>query len=115
MKVTDSGGTRYFLYDGGMPVLELDENKKITALATSTVPMGWSTVGNTMLLHTGISMKETGQSRTMSMAVTHGTLGGGEAAKVPAWSFGCGLLFDGVDDLVKVPDSDGLDLSSAIN
>ena len=30
VKVTDSGGTRYFLYDGGMPVLELDANKKIT-------------------------------------------------------------------------------------
>ena len=30
VKVTDSSGTRYFLYDGGMPVLELDENKKIT-------------------------------------------------------------------------------------
>ena len=40
----------------------------------------------------------------------HGTLGGGEVDKVPAWSFGCGLLFDGIDDLVKVPDSDGLDL-----
>ena len=40
-----------------------------------------------------------------------GTLGGGDADKTPAWSFGCGLLFDGVDDLVKVPDSDGLDLA----
>ncbi len=40
----------------------------------------------------------------------HGTLGGGEAAKTPTWSFGCGLLFDGVDDVVSVPDSDGLDL-----
>ena len=28
VKVTDSGGTRYFLYDGGMPVLELDANKE---------------------------------------------------------------------------------------
>ncbi|MYE88629.1 hypothetical protein F4X33_06505 [Candidatus Poribacteria bacterium] len=26
-----SQGTRYFLYDGGMPLLELDTNKKITA------------------------------------------------------------------------------------
>ena len=31
VKVTDSQGTRYFLYDGLMPVLELDANKKITA------------------------------------------------------------------------------------
>ena len=31
VKVTDSGGTQYFLYDGGMPVLELDANKVITA------------------------------------------------------------------------------------
>ena len=29
----------------------------------------------------------------------HGTLGRGEAARMPTWSFGCGLLFDGVDDL----------------
>ena len=40
----------------------------------------------------------------------HGTLGDGDAAKTPTWSFGCGLLFDGVDDLVKVPDSDSLDI-----
>ena len=33
------------------------------------------------------------------------------AAKTPTWSFGCGLLFDGVDDLLKVPDSDALDLA----
>ena len=41
----------------------------------------------------------------------NGTLGNGEAAKTLTWSFGCGLLFDGVDDLVKVPDSDALDLA----
>ena len=29
-KVTDSNGTRYFLYDGGMPVLELNAQKAIT-------------------------------------------------------------------------------------
>ena len=29
--MTDSNGTRYFLYDGGMPVLELDAQKAITA------------------------------------------------------------------------------------
>ncbi len=31
VKVTDSGGTRYFLYDGGMPLLELNATKNITA------------------------------------------------------------------------------------
>lgn len=31
VKVQDSQGTRYFVYDGGMPVLELDAQKKITA------------------------------------------------------------------------------------
>ena len=31
VKVTDSGGTRYCLYDGGMPLLELDSTKNITA------------------------------------------------------------------------------------
>jgi len=31
VKVTDSRGTRYFLYDGLMPVLELDTSKNITA------------------------------------------------------------------------------------
>ena len=31
MKVTDSRGTRYFLYDGLMPVLELDASKNVTA------------------------------------------------------------------------------------
>ena len=41
----------------------------------------------------------------------HGTLGGGVAAKTSTWSFGCGLLFDGVDDLLKVPDSNALDLA----
>ena len=31
VKVTDSRGTRYFLYDGLMPVLELDASKNVTA------------------------------------------------------------------------------------
>ena len=30
-KVVDSSGTRYVLYDGGAPLMELDENKNITA------------------------------------------------------------------------------------
>ena len=43
----------------------------------------------------------------------NGTLGNGEADKTPAWALGCGggFLFDGVNDLVKVPDSDALDLA----
>ena len=40
-----------------------------------------------MLSHTGISMKETVHSPTMSMVLTTGTLGGGEAAKTPDLEF----------------------------
>ncbi len=109
VKVTDSGGTRYFLYDGGMPVLELDENKKITTSYLygadgvvyhrkhDAVAHWHFDVGNGTVAH------DVDGGNT-------GTLGDGDAAKTPTWSFGCGLLFDGVDDFVTVPDSDALDL-----
>ena len=64
-----------------------------------------------MLSHTGILMKEMGQSPHDVDGANTGTLSNVKAAKPPTWSFGCGLLFDGVGDLVKVPDSDGLDLA----
>ena len=110
VKVTDSSGTRYFLYDGGMPVLELDQNKKITnsylygadgvvyRRKHNTVAHWHFDEGNGTIAHD-------------VDGANHGTLGGGRAAKTPTWSFGCGLLFDGVNDLVKVPDSDSLDLA----
>ena len=41
-----------------------------------------------------------------------GTLGAGNADKVPTWNADGGLTFDGVDDTVKVPDSDTLDLTT---
>ena len=109
MKVTDSGGTRYFLYDGGMPVLELDENKKI---ATSYLYGANGVVYRRK--HDAVAHwhfdEGNGTTAHDVDGGNHGTLGGGEAAKVPTWSFGCGLLFDGADDLVKVSDSDALDL-----
>ena len=64
-----------------------------------------------MLWRTGTSTKAPAPSPTMLMVVTTERLGRGEAARTPTWSFGCGLLFDGVDDVVKVPDSDALDLA----
>ena len=110
VKVTDSGGTRYFLYDGGMPVLELDENKKI---ATSYLYGANGVVYRRK--HDAVAHwhfdEGNGTTAHDVDGGNHGTLGGGEAAKVPTWSFGCGLLFDGADDLLKVPDSDALDLA----
>ena len=109
VKVTDSGGTRYFLYDGGMPVLELDENKKI---ATSYLYGADGVVYRRK--HNAVAHwhfdEGNGTAAHDVDGGNHGTLGDGDAAKSPTWSFGCGLLFDGVDDLVKVPDSDALDL-----
>ena len=109
VKVTDSGGTRYFLYDGGMPVLELDANKKIV----SSYLYGANGVvycrKHDAVAHWHFDEGDGTTAHDVDGG-NHGTLSGGEAAKVPAWSFGCGLLFDGVDDLVKVSDSDSLDL-----
>ncbi len=108
VKTTDSGGTRYFLYDGGMPVLELDANKKIT---TSYLYGADGVVYRRK--HDAVAHWHFDEGDgTLAHDVdggNHGTLGDGDAAKTPTWSFGCGLLFDGVDDFVKVPDSDGLD------
>ncbi len=108
VKTTDSGGTRYFLYDGGMPVLELDANKKIT---TSYLYGADGVVYRRK--HNAVAHWHFDEGDgTLAHDVdggNHGTLGDGDADKTPTWSFGCGLLFDGVDDFVKVPDSDGLD------
>ena len=111
VKVTDSGGTRYFLYDGMMPVLELDSNKKVTAsylygadgVVYRRKPVAaahWHfDEGNGTVAH-----DVDGRN--------NGTLGDGDTNKTPAWGLegGGSLLFDGTNDLVKVPDSDALDL-----
>ena len=109
VKVTDSGGTRYFLYDGGMPVLELDANKKVTSSYLYGADGVVYRRKHDAVAHWHFDEGNGTLAHDVDGGNT-GTLGDGEAAKTPAWSFGCGLLFDGVDDLVKVSDSDGLDL-----
>ena len=110
VKVTDSGGTRYFLYDGGMPVLELDANKKITTSYLYGADGVVYRRKHNAVAHwhfdegNGTTVHDVDGGNT-------GTLSNVKAAKPPTWSFGCGLLFDGVGDLVKVPDSDALDLA----
>ena len=110
VKVTDSDGTRYFLYDGGMPVLELDGNKKITTSYLYGADGVVYRRKHDAVAHWHFD-EGTGTLAHDVDGANHGTLGGGRANKTPTWSFGCGLLFDGINDLVKVPDSDGLDLA----
>ena len=110
VKVTDSDGTRYFLYDGGMPVLELDQNKKITNSYLYGADGVVYRRKHNAIAHWHFD-EGTGTIAHDVDGSNHGTLGGGRANKTPTWSFGCGLLFDGVNDLVKVPDSDALDLA----
>ncbi len=110
VKTTDSSGTRYFLYDGGMPVLELDENKKITNSYLYGADGVVYRRKHNAVAHWHFD-EGNGTTAHDVDGANHGTLGDGEANKPPTWSFGCGLLFDGVDDLVKVPDSDALDLA----
>ena len=107
VKVTDSGGSRYFLYDGGMPVLELDQNKHITASYLYGADGVVYRRKRTAVAHWHFD-EGTGTLAHDVDGGNHGTLGGGVAVKTPTWSFGCGLLFDGVDDLLQVPDSDSL-------
>ena len=101
VKTTDSGGTRYFLYDGGMPVLELDQNKKITNSYLYGADGVVYRRKHNAVAHWHFDEGKRHSPHTMSDGTNHGTLGGGEAAKIPTWSFGCGLLFDGVNDLVQ--------------
>ena len=111
VKVTDSHGTRYFLYDGLMPLLELDASKGITASYLygadgvvyrrkhNAVAYWHFDEGNGTVAH-----DVDGQH--------NGTLGDGDTNKSPAWSMegGGSLLFDGTNDVLKVADSDALDL-----
>ena len=110
MKVTDSGGTRYFLYDGGMPVLELDANKKITTSYLYGADGVVYRRKHNAVAHWHFDEGNGTVAHDVDGGNT-GTLSNVKAAKPPTWSFGCGLLFDGVGDLVKVPDSDALDLA----
>ncbi len=111
VKVTDSRGTRYFLYDGLMPVLELDAQKNITA--------SYFYGGNGVVYrrkHNAVAHwhfdEGTGTVAHDVDGSQNGTLGGGTENKKPAWSTenGGSLLFDGTNDVLKVADSDALDL-----
>ena len=111
VKVTDSRGTRYFLYDGLMPVLELDSSKNITA--------SYLYGANGVVYrrkHNAVAHWHFDEgTRTVAHDVDgshNGTLGGGTETKKPAWNTenGGSLLFDGTNDVVTVADSDALDL-----
>ena len=111
VKVTDSRGTRYFLYDGLMPVLELDSSKNITA---SYLYGANGVVYRRKPVAVAYWHFDEGKG-TIAHDIDNrndGTLGGGTENKKPAWSTenGGSLLFDGTNDVVKVADSDALDL-----
>ena len=93
-----------------LPVLELDQNKKITTSYLYGADGVVYRRKHNAVAHWHFD-EGNGTTAHDVDGANHGTLGGGEAAKIPTWSFGCGLLFDGVNDLVKVPDSDALDLA----
>ena len=93
-----------------MPVLELDANKHITASYLYGADGVVYRRKHNAVAHWHFD-EGTGTIAPDVDGGNHGTLGGGVAAKTPTWSFGCGLLFDGVDDLLQVPDSDSLDLA----
>ena len=111
VKVTDSGGTRYFLYDGGMPLLELDSTKDITAAYLYGADGGVYRRKHTAIAHWHFD--EGSGTVTHDVDGQHnGTLGDGNAQNTPAWSTDGGLTFDGVNDKIKVEDSDALDLAT---
>ncbi len=111
VKVTDSRGTRYFLYDGLMPVLELDANKRITA--------SYLYGANGVVYrrkHDAVAywhFDEGGGSVAHDIdGYHHGSLGDCNAYESQMWSTenGGSLLFDGTNDSMVVLDSDALDL-----
>ena len=116
VKVSDSSGTRYFLYDGGMPVLELDQHKNITHIyLTGADGVVYRRKHQTGTAHKPVARwhfdEGSGTVAEDTEGSNDGTLGAGDADKVPQWNADGGLTFDGVNDTVKVPDSDALDLA----
>ncbi len=110
VKVTDSGGIRYFLYDGGMPLLELDTNKKITASYLYGADGVVYRRKRPAVAHWHFD-EGTGTVAHDVDGQHNGALGDGNTDHRPIWSVGGGLSFDGVNDKVKVPDSDALDMA----
>ena len=112
VKVTDSGGTRYFLYDGLMPVLELDSGKAITASYLYGADGVVYRRKHKAVAHWHFD-EGSGTAAHDVDGQHNGTLGGGTATKTPAWSTerGSSLQFDGTNDVLKVADSDALDLT----
>ena len=111
VKVTDSQGTRYFLYDGLMPLLELDANKKITASYLYGANGVVYRRKHNAVAHWHFDEGEGTVVHDVD-GQHNGTLGDGDTNKAPAWSTegGSSLQFDGTNDVLKVPDSDALDL-----
>ena len=111
VKVTDSDGTRYFLYDGLMPVLELDSSKNITASYIYGADGVVYRRTRPAVAHWHFD-EGSGTDAHDVDGQHNGSLGDGDTNKSPAWSMegGGSLLFDGTNDVLKVADSDALDL-----
>ena len=111
VKVTDNQGTRYFLYDGLMPVLELDASKNITVSYLYGANGVVYRRKHNAVAHWHFDEGEGTVAHDVD-GQHNGTLGDGDTNKTPTWSTegGSSLLFDGTNDLIKALDSDALDL-----
>ena len=105
--------SRYFLYDGSRPVLELNAQKQVEYAYLYGAN---GVVYRRKFIPASAKARwrfddASGTTLTDEVGDNDGTLGGGTATKEPAWSTenGGSLQFDGTDDLVKVDDSDALD------
>ena len=83
---TDSGATRYFLYDGMMPVLELDSSKNVVASYLYGADGAVYRRKHIAAAHTGTSTRGTGTVLHDVDGRNNGTLGDGTANKRPSWS-----------------------------
>ena len=110
VKVTDSQGTRYFLYDGLMPLLELDANKKITASYLYGADGVVYRRKHNAVAHWHFD-EGAGNIIHDVDGEHYSTLGDCKDGSL-SWSTenGSSLLFDGTDGALIVIDSDALDL-----
>ncbi len=110
VKVTDSDGTRYFLYGGLMPVLELDANKKITASYLYGADGVVYRRKHDAVAYWHFDEGQCSVAHDID-GYNHGSLGYCSDGSL-TWSDenGGSLLFDGEDGALIVLDSDALDL-----